>query len=180
MSLIFSSTIGGIFEEIGTMLTSWWDDKGATAFDGFMQAIFDVQTVLLDFWNSYITPFVDYITASIQDLWDNHLSGLWNGILDFVSSLWDCITALWNNLLRPLYDTFIKRIMVGIMGAVKSVWDMISDAVGAIIDIVKGVIRALQGVLDFITGIFTGDLEKGYNGLFRICTRYLPNDLGCD
>lgn len=160
----FSSTIGGIFEEIGTKLTDWWDNSGSQAFDNLTQAFFDVQSVVLDFWNNYISPFIDYVINSAQELWDNHLAPLWDGLLEFISSLWDCIAALWNNLLRPLYDTFIKRIMVGVMGAVKSVWDMISDAVGAIIDIIKGIIRSLQGVLDFITGIFTGDMEKAVKG----------------
>lgn len=163
----FMSTFGGIFEEIGTKLTDWWDNSGSQAFDNLTQAFFDVQSVVLDFWNNYISPFIDYVINSVRELWDNHLAPLWDGVLEFISSLWDCIAALWNNLLRPLYDTFIKRIMVGVMGAVKSIWDIISDAVGAIIDIVKGIVRSLQGILDFITGIFTGDMEKAAKGFFE-------------
>lgn len=160
----FQSTFGGILADIGTSLTDWWDNTGSQAFDNLSKAFYDVQTVLLDFWNSYITPFIDYITTSVGELWDKHLSKLWNGILEFISSLMDTVAALWNGLLRPLYDTFIKRIMVGIMGALKSVWDVISDVVGMIIDVIRGVIRSLQGLLDFITGIFTGDMEKAVKG----------------
>lgn len=154
------STFGGILEDIGTTLTDWWDNTGSEAFDNLTQAFFDVQTVLLDFWNSYITPFIDYIIDSVGELWDNHLSKLWSGILEFISSLMDTISALWNGFLRPLYDTFIKRVMVRVLGALKSIWDAVSDVVGMIIDVIRGVIRSLQGVLDFITGIFTGDIEK--------------------
>lgn len=160
----FQSTFGGILADIGTSLTDWWDNTGSQAFDNLSQAFASVMTVLLDFWNSYITPFIDYITTSVGELWDKHLSKLWNGILEFISSLMDTVAALWNGLLRPLYDTFIKRIMVGIMGALKSVWDVISDVVGMIIDVIRGVIRSLQGLLDFITGIFTGDMEKAVKG----------------
>ena len=158
------STFGGILEDVGNTLTDWWDNTGSEAFDRLTEAFFDVQNVLLDFWNSYITPFIDYIIDSVGELWDKHLSKLWSGILEFISSLMDTVSALWNGLLRPLYDTFIKRIMVGIMGALKSVWDVISDVVGMIIDVIRGVIRSLQGVLDFITGIFTGDMEKAVKG----------------
>ena len=158
------STFGGILEDIGTTLTDWWDDTGADAFDRLTQAFFDVQTVVLDFWNNYITPLVDYIIDSVGELWDNHLSKLWSGVLEFISSLMDTITALWNGFLRPLYDTFIKRIMVGVMGALKSLWDMVVDVVGIIIDVVRGLVRMLQGILDFITGIFTGDIEKAFLG----------------
>lgn len=158
------STFGGILEDIGTTLTTWWDNTGSEAFDRLAEAFFDVQTVLLDFWNSYITPFIDYIIDSVGELWDNHLSKLWSGILEFISSLMDTISALWNGFLRPLYDTFIKRVMVGVLGALKSIWDAVSDVVGMVIDVIRGVIRSLQGVLDFITGIFTGDIEKCVKG----------------
>lgn len=158
------STFGGILEDIGTTLSDWWDNTGAEAFDKLTEAFFDVQTVLLDFWNSYITPFIDYIIDSVGDLWDNHLSALWSGVLDLISSLMEAIAAIWNGFLRPLYDTFIKRIMVGVMGALKSLWDIVSDVIGMIIDVIRGAVRALQGVLDFITGIFTGDAEKAIKG----------------
>ena len=158
------STFGGILSDIGTTLTDWWDNSGSQAFDRLTEAFFDVQTVLLDFWNSYVTPFIDYVIDSVGELWDNHLSKLWSGILDLISSLMDTVSALWNGFLRPLYDTFIKRIMSGIMGALKSLWDLIIDVVGVVADVVRGVIRIAQGLLDFITGIFTGDIEKAFLG----------------
>ena len=160
----FSSTFGGILADIGTSLTDWWDNTGSQAFDNLSKAFYDVQTVLLDFWTNYISPFVDYVINSVGELWDNHLSKLWSGILEFISSLMDTVAAIWNGLLRPIYDTFVKRVMPSIMSAVKSIWDIISDVVGMIIDIVRGIIRSLQGLLDFITGILTGDLEKAFFG----------------
>lgn len=163
----FNETLGGILGDIGTTLTDWWDNTGSQSFDNLTQAFFDVQTVILDFWNTYITPFIDYVIDSVGELWDNHLSKLWSGILEFISSLMDTVSALWNGFLRPLYDTFIKRLMTGVIGALKSVWDVIVDVFGVIVDIVRGVIRSAQGLLDFITGIFTGDLEKAATGFFE-------------
>lgn len=164
----FLSTIGHIFEDIGHILTDWWEESGAPAFDKLSAAFFDVISVLLDFWNSYITPFIDYIIDSVGDLWDNHLSALWSGVLDLISSLMEAIAAIWNGFLRPLYDTFIKRIMVGVMGALKSLWDIIYGLFGAVIDIVRGVVRVAKGLLDFITGIFTGSMDKAMDGVEEI------------
>lgn len=161
----WSSTFGGILEDIGTSLTDWWDNTGSQAFDNLSQAFADVKTVLLDFWTNYISPFIDYVITSVGELWDNHLSKLWNGILELVSSVMDTVSAIWNGLLRPIYDTFIKRIMPSIMAAIKSIWDIICDVVGMIIDVIKGLIRVVKGVLDFITGIFTQDLDKAFDGI---------------
>ena len=159
------STVGGILEDIGSRLTEWWDEVGASAFDNFTAAIGDVIAVLLDFWTSYISPFIDYLIDSFGELWEEHLGPLWSGILGFISSLWDAIAAIWNGLLRPFYDTFIKRIMVGVMGALKSVLDFIFDVFAIAAGIIRGAIRSLQGLLDFITGIFTGDIEKAVKGI---------------
>jgi len=159
------STFGGILEDIGTTLTTWWDEKGSQAFDGFIGTLFDIGDFLMELWNDYVTPFIDYLIDSVGDFWDNHLSKLWNNILEFVSSLMDCISALWNNWFRPLWDKLLRGPITGIMGALKSIWDAVLDVFGVIVDVVRGIIRSLQGVLDFITGIFTGDIEKCVKGL---------------
>lgn len=159
------STFGGILEDIGTTLTTWWDEKGSQAFDGFIGTLFDIGDFLMELWNDYVTPFIDYLIDSVGDFWDNHLSKLWNNILEFASSLMDCISALWNNWFRPLWDKLLRGPITGIMGALKSIWDAVLDVFGVIVDVVRGIIRSLQGVLDFITGIFTGDIEKCVKGL---------------
>lgn len=159
------TTVGTILEDIGTRLTEWWDGTGAAAFKNFTDAIFDVGAVILDIWQSYVLPFVNYVIDSVAQLWDEHLAPLWSGVLDLLSSLWDAVAAIWNRLLRPLYDTFIKRIMVGVMGALKSVWDIVYGLFAAVVDIVKGVVRVAKGLLDFITGVFTGDLDKAFDGI---------------
>ncbi len=168
----FNTTFGTIFEEIGTTLTQWWEGDGesgaSTIFDSFIQSVLDMAAVVIDFWNTYIQPFVNYIIDSIGQLWDEHLQPLWQKILDVVSSLMECITVLWDNLIRPIYDTFVKRIMVGIAAAFESVWDVIYDVISLVIDIITDLLWSLQGVLDFITGIFSGDMELAFKGLVEL------------
>ena len=159
------STIGTVLEDIGTSLTEWWDESGAYAFDGFMETLLDVGAVIMDIWNNYVSPFIDYLTESLGALWDEHLSPLWKEILEFITSVFDAVSAIWNNLLRPLYDTFIKRIMVGIMGAFDSVLDTIIDVLKVVSDVARGAVRIAKGVLKFIAGVFTGDLEKAFDGI---------------
>lgn len=157
--------IKSIFGKIRDSVLSWWDSDGADAFNNFKDTIISVKDTVVDFWQNYISPFFSYVGGTLGDFFDEHISPLWNGILEFISSLWNAISAIWSGFLKPLYDTFIKRIMVGVMGVLKSLWDMILDVFGIIVDVVRGVLRSLQGVLDFITGIFTGDMEKAFKGL---------------
>ena len=160
----FNEVIGGILGDIGTTLTDWWDSKGSQAFDGLINTLFDIGNFIMELWNDYVTPFIDYLISSIGEFWDKHLSKLWQGVLDFVSSLMECISALWNNWFKPLWDRLARGPIAGIMGALKSIWDAVRDVFGVVVDVVRGIIRSLQGVLDFITGIFTGDMEKAVTG----------------
>ncbi len=157
--------IKGFFDEISSTVSQWWEEKGAPAFDKLKEAFLDVKGVVVDFWQSYIKPFFSYIGETLGRFWDEHLKPLWTGLLDFISSLMEAIAAIWTGFLEPLYNTFIKRIMVGVMGVLKSLWDMILDVFGIIVDVIRGAIRSVQGLLDFITGIFTGDMEKAIKGL---------------
>ena len=156
--------VKSFFGKISEYFSNWWENSGGPAFEKFKGSLTDIKNVVVDIWNSYISPFFAYVGETLKTFWDEHLAPLWDGILGFVASLMEAFSAIWDNLLRPIYDTFIKRIMVGVMGALKSLWDLVLDVFGIIVDVVRGVIRMAQGLNDFITGIFTGDLKKAVKG----------------
>ena len=158
-------SVKSFFKGIADSVFEWWEEKGSPAFDKLRDAFTGVKRVVSDLWQNYIAPFFSYVGKSLGKFWDEHLAPLWTGLLDFISSLMEAIAAIWTGFLEPLYNTFVKRIMVGVLGALKSLWDMVIDVCGIIADVVRGVIRSAQGLLDFITGIFTGDMEKAVKGI---------------
>lgn len=158
-------SVKSFFKGIADSVFEWWEEKGSPAFDKLRDAFAGVKRVVSDLWQNYIAPFFSYVGKSLGKFWDEHLAPLWTGLLDFISSLMEAIAAIWTGFLEPLYNTFVKRIMVGVLGALKSLWDIVTDVFGMIVDIIRGVIRSAQGLLDFITGIFTGDMEKAVKGI---------------
>ena len=157
-------SVKDFFKGIAQSVSEWWEEKGSPAFDKLKEAFGGVKRVIADLWQNYIAPFFAYVGESLGKFWNEHLSPLWTGLLDFISSLMEAIAAIWTGFLEPLYNTFVKRIMVGVLGALKSLWDMVLDVFGIVADVIRGVVRMAQGLLDFITGIFTGDMEKAVKG----------------
>lgn len=157
--------VKGFISEISESVNTWWENSGSQAFDKLKEAFIGVKNVVVDIWNSLLKPFFTYIGESFGAFWEDHLKPLWTGILEFISSLMEAIAAIWTGFLEPLYDTFIKRIMVGVLGALKSLWDMVMDVFGIVVDCIKNVLRFAQGLLQFITGVFTGDLDKAFDGI---------------
>ena len=165
--------VKGFFGSIKDSVLSWWDNGGGEAFDKFKNTLLSIKSVIVDIWNSYISPFLSYIGESLSQLWSEHIKPLWDGVLEVISALWEAVSAVWDNFLEPLYETFVKRIMVGVMGVLMSLWDLIVDLFKVIAGIVKNVLRIIKGVLEFITGIFTGDLNKAFDGIKDIFSGFV-------
>lgn len=165
--------VKGFFGSIKDSILSWWENGGSEAFDKFKNTLIGIKNVIVDIWKSYVSPFLSYIGESLSQLWSEHIKPLWSGVLEVISAWWEAVSAIWDNLLEPLYETFVKRIMVGVMGVLKSLWDLIVDLFKVIADIVKNLLRIIKGVYEFIAGVFTGNLEKAFDGIEDIFSGFV-------
>lgn len=165
--------VKGFFGSIKDSILSWWENGGSEAFDKFKNTLIGIKNVIVDIWKSYVSPFLSYIGKSLSQLWSEHIKPLWSGVLEVISAWWEAVSAIWDNLLEPLYETFVKRIMVGVMGVLKSLWDLIVDLFKVIADIVKNLLRIIKGVYEFIAGVFTGNLEKAFDGIEDIFSGFV-------
>ena len=98
-------------------------------------------------------------------LWDNHLKGLWDNIVNFIGSVGEFLMALWNNVLGPYISYLIDVWAPYFKAAFSTISDVVSTVIGIISDVIGGVLKTLGGVLDFLTGVFTGDWDKAWQGI---------------
>lgn len=166
------STVGYFSEQMGSSLSSWWEDCGAEAFDSFVSTILDIGATLLGWYTTYIQPLFDWVMGSLKTLWDDHLSYLWDNILSFISSVMEFVTALWN-LISPFVDFIGNQFFGRISTVVKSIWGILMNVFGFISDAIGGIIKMFEGVLDFLTGLFTGNLEKAFLGICKVIQGFL-------
>lgn len=159
--ILISSIVGGIFESV----LKWWEESGKPLFDGVLSAIDDIKTWILDLWNEVINPVVSKIIAKAQELWDEHLHPLWDQVLSFITSVGNFLLMLWNKILKPIGNWIVGNIFPAIKNALRIAIDFIGDAIGIVVDLIKGILKSLGGLLDFVTGVFTGDWEKAWNGI---------------
>ncbi|WP_219350322.1 hypothetical protein, partial [Campylobacter sp. 1] len=101
----------------------------------------------------------------LTTLWDKHLKGLVKQVLDFVAKLVVSALEIYNKFISPIANYLIKTlgpVFTKIFGVVMTV---VGKTVGAIADTAKGIFKALGGVIDFVTGVFTGNWRKAWNGV---------------
>lgn len=142
-----------------------WEEHGAgitAGFQAFKESMREIWNTLYD---NIIKPVFDRIGGTVSWLWEKHLKPLWDNIADFVGSVAEFLLALWNNVLSPLVNFVVEKIGPMVTNVVGGIADVIGTVVGIISDVVGGVIEALGGLLDFLTGVFTGNWEKAWNGI---------------
>lgn len=157
--------IGGIFSDVGTIISDWWNGDGAPVFQSICDMFTNIGTTLMNVYNDWIKPAWNFIVGVFQSAWDNWLKPIFDNLVSYFGKLCDCISTIWNNFLSPLVNWIVDvlgPVFTNVFNAVKGVFDTVFTIIG---DVVSGILKSLGGLLDFITGIFSGDWEKAWQGI---------------
>lgn len=160
-----TSLVGDIIGDIGKGISDWWEERGATTFGNIIDTWNSMKTTLMEWWQEVIMPCLDCIRREVDNLWTESLRPLWTNLLNLFSSIGDFVAMIWDKALKPclaqiteVFAPTIKSIFAGLVNIIKSVF-------GIIADVCSGIIRAVGGILDFLTGVFTGNWKKAWNGI---------------
>jgi len=121
-----------------------------------VEAIRAVSTVVLAIWTNILAPFVNFL-VDILAIAISGVIDIWNAIKPAFEKVSSVIQWVWNNVLRPL-SNFISSTLVGaIQGFGYSAQNVFN-----------GFKSILSGIVDFITGVFSGNWKKAWNGVTEI------------
>jgi phage-related protein len=161
--------IGGVFSDIGTTISNWWNGEGgSTTFSNICDMFTNIGTTLMNVYNEWIKPVWDYFIGIVQSAWTNCLSPVFGKLLNFFSTLGENISHIWNNVLSPFINFIVDfwgPIFTNTFNAIKGVVDTVFTVIG---DVVGGFIDTLSGLIDFIVGIFTLDFDRAIIGFVEI------------
>lgn len=150
-----------VFDGVGVA----WEKHGKNILDGFQRFKESLRKIWSNIYNNIIKPVFERIFEVADWLWDKHLKPLWDNLTDFFGSLCECILAVWNNFIAPVLNKLISVLAPTITSVINRITDVIGTIIAVVADVISGVIKSLKGILDFITGVFTGNWEKAWNGI---------------
>lgn len=156
-----STAIGDVFGS----LKSWWETDGLRIFGDAQKILYDVGGIIMKLWNEWVHPVIQHLQGAFAELWANHLKPLWDEVLKVATSIGDAIIALWNNPLKPIVDWIVNLLGPPIVNVCHTIINVFKTVIAGISDGIKAGLKALRGLLDFITGVFTGDWKKAWNGI---------------
>lgn len=168
----FFKRIGKYWNEAWESVKTVWDARGKPIFDGINKAFKNMGDILKNVWELFLKPVWDNFMQSLDWLWEQHLKPLWDNVLEFVASLVECATNIYNNAIAPIVKWVQGYLYPILANTINTIWNIISDVAGFFMDIISSIIQACTGVTEFLSGVFTLDFQRAFDGLQEITNSF--------
>lgn len=163
------SVIGKLFEKAGidadkarqTILTAW------NAIVGFLTKAWD-----------FIRQTGEKIWGGLGRFWEEHGQAIkdrflhiWNAISNFLGKAWNALCTLAEKVFNGL-KAFWERWGAQICNQFTILWNFLAS-------LIDPFLQVLQGIIDFITGVFTGNWTQAWEGIKAIFSGILDGISAC-
>lgn len=155
-------------DETFDKLNEVYDEKLKPFFDSIASGLSDTAGKFMEFWNGNVQPILDEWAAKFDEVWNVHIQPMLNNFIGLFGDVADLLKFVWESILKPLIDWVIAYVAPILLNTVDIVVNKFFAALGMIADIIDGVKSIFRGLIQFLTGVFTGDWEKAWDGVVKI------------
>jgi hypothetical protein len=172
MNDIYKSVIEPVFNLIKKIVTDTldivmklWKKYGKDLLDNLSELMGGVRSTFQLLWDKVLKPIIEPFLEMLSWLWEKHLKGLVEEIGAFVFKVINAAIEIYNYFIKPLIDGVIVLLGPAFTVAFNAIANVVGTTIAFIADMLKGLIKILGGVIDFVTGAFTGNWEKAWEGV---------------
>lgn len=160
--------IAQIWNDVWQTLSDAWAEWGQPIFDSLREAITGTKDAILNIWEQWLRPLFDEFMAIIDSVWTEHLQPLLAEFLDFVGQLVSGALEIYNSAILPVINWLVQKLQPVVKSVGSYFLGVFHEILNAVIERARGIIRVLSGIVQFVTGAFTGDWQKAWNGIKQI------------
>jgi phage-related protein len=168
---VISSAVGTIkdlIQNTADKANAVYDAHIKPMFDALTQGVSDIAGTLLDFYNNSVKPILDKLAEKFKTVVESHVQPAIDKFLELFGKVADMITVLWQNVISPFIQWIITTIFPLLLPVIEAIGNTFLDVMADISDAIGGVITVISGIVDFITGVFSGDWELAWEGIKEI------------
>ena len=137
------------------------------------------------FYEETLKPFFEYLGETAKWLWNDVLKPLWDALKPVLESVIELIKVILEALvglfgyIGQIVGWFLSVCIPPLLDCIKNIveivkWlaDIVVDVLGTVLEFISGhidaVIKIFEGVITFISGVFTGNWKKAWEGVRKI------------
>ena len=149
--------------------------------EGFRNAVVDIASQVMSILQNLavvVQPILDTLKIALLAIWQEALVPLWENfqivianIVTLISWLFDGISPIINaivSLIEIIVIPLIQGLLTVIVAFVTSSAGLLGSFLSSVSGIIDAAIQAIRGLIYFITGVFTGDWRKAWEGVIDI------------
>lgn len=171
LTYTISSILGTIKATVDYFMDSLnktYDEHIKPFINSFAEGISKIVGILITAYDNNIRPIIDMIGVKFSELADKHLKVLIDKFLEYIGKIIDTITKFWNNILIPFLSWFIENFCPLIKTVLEGLSNILFTFLGHVMDVVSSAITVFSGLIDFLTGVFTGNWSLAWEGVKTI------------
>lgn len=160
--------IGQAWSDMCSIISEKWERYGAPIFKKVELAIEATKEAWNEFYYGSIQPLLQKIMDSATELWEDHLKGFFEKVVDFIARVSADALDLYNTVIVPAAQWINDYVVKPMSHALGVVIDIFSAILGNLIDFVGDFLDWLGSVIDFITDVFKGDWGAAWEDIKAI------------
>lgn len=121
----------------------------------------NVLVPLANFFKDTFAPTVEAVEAVFKFLWERALTPIATFLAEVFKGAWEIII----NVLEFLWNDVLKPLAIYLGNDFLSIFNTVFEVIGGVIN---GIKETFIGLMHFITGVFTGDWSKAWEGIKEI------------
>jgi len=154
-----------LFTDAFDQINQTYDEHVAPMFDAFTEGLTEIHKSALEAFETYILPALQKVADKFTEVKSQYLQPFIKSFVELFGNVADTLTVLWNQVLQPLLNWIVQSFAPLIGAAIENVGGFFTALLAVVSTAAQGVTDALNGILEFIQGVFTGDMEKALNGI---------------
>lgn len=161
-------TIKTIVDDTMTKIGEVYDEHVKPMFEAFAEGLSWLTEKWLGAYQQYILPVLDEVGGKFKSFAEEHLQPTINSLLELIGKIADAVSEIWQQILVPFIGWIIDTVAPIIAEKIGLISDILFDFLGIVADIINSVIKFLGGLIDFVSGVLTGDWSKAWEGIKTI------------
>ena len=170
-----TQSIEDFVQKLADKLTELYDEHIGPFINDVGSDLSEIGGTLLDTYNQYIAPILDQWAQKFDEVLNGPVGDAIDHIIDEIGRLIDGLNWLWNNVLIPLIQWLIENVIPVLAPIVAWIGDTLLSIVASVTGMADSVLKQLDGIIQFLTGVFTGDWAKALSGILLYVEGFKQN-----
>ena len=170
-----TQSIEDFVQKLADKLTELYDEHIGPFINDVGSGLSEIGGTLLDTYNQYIAPILDQWAQKFDEVLNGPVGDAIDHIIDEIGRLIDGLNWLWNNVLIPLIQWLIENVIPVLAPIVAWIGDTLLSIVASVTGMADSVLKQLDGIIQFLTGVFTWDWAQALSGILLYVEGFKQN-----